>query len=104
MAMDAREHYKQESKKDVNTDEIIMSVDLQKFLMLPRLPGLKNAIYCKRLVAFNESFVPVGQKNGKGIGVLWHERTAGRPASAIASTFINILRSPRFRDMKHVIF
>ena len=65
MAIEAREHYKQESKKDVNTDEIIMSVDLQKVLMLPRLPGLKIAIFCKRLVAFNESFVPVGQKNGK---------------------------------------
>ena len=35
MAIEAREHYKQESKKDVNTDEIIMSVDL--------LPGLKKS-------------------------------------------------------------
>ena len=70
-------------------------------MMLPRLPGLKKAIFCKRLVMFNELFVPVGKKHGKGIG-LWHEGIAGRSAAKISSTFIDVLRPPRFRDFKTV--
>ena len=31
--------------------------------MLPRLPGLKQATFCKRLVLFNEAFTPVGRKS-----------------------------------------
>ena len=38
---------------------------------------------------FSGSFVPVGQKHGKGIGVLWHEGVAGRSAAEISSTFID---------------
>ena len=97
-AIAAREHYKEDARKDIDPNEIIMSVDLQKVMLLPRLPGLKKAIFCKRLVAFNESFVPVGQ------GVLWHEGIAGRSASEVASTFINIVHSSRLRDFKHVTF
>ena len=103
-AIAAREHYKEDARKDIDPNEIIMLVDLQKVMLLPRLPGLKKAIFCKRLVAFNESFVPVGHKHGKGIGVLWHEGIAGRSASEVASTFINIVRSSRLRDFKHVTF
>ena len=72
-----------------------MSVDLQKVMLLPRLPGLKKAISCKRLVAFNESFVPVRTKYGKALGVLWHEGIAGRSAAEVAGTFINVVRSSR---------
>ena len=39
------------------------------------------------LVASNESFVPVGRKQGKGIGVLWHKGIAGRLASEVASEY-----------------
>ena len=71
-------------------------------MLLPRLPGLKKAILCKRLVVFNESFVPIGNRNGMGIGILWHEGIAGRCASVIASSFIKILNLSRFRDYKHI--
>ena len=33
--------------------------------MLPRLPGLKIAIFCRRIILSNETFVPLG---GKGRG------------------------------------
>ena len=102
-AIATHEHYKEDARKDIDPNEI-RSVDLQKVMLLPRLPGLKKAIFCKRLVTFNESFVPVGHKHGKGIGVLWHKGIAGRSASEVASTFINIVRSSRLRDFKHVTF
>ena len=35
------------------------SVDLQKFLMMPRLPGVKTAVFTRRLVVFHETFVPL---------------------------------------------
>ena len=35
---------------------------MQKVIMLPRLAGLKQAIFCKRLISFNETFAPVGGK------------------------------------------
>ena len=92
--------YKEDAQKDIGEEEIIMSVDLQKVMMLPRLPGLKKAIFCQRLVMFNESFVPAGMKHGKGIGVLWHEGIAGRSAAEITSMFVDVLRSPRFRDSR----
>ena len=81
-----------------------MSVDLQKVMLCPRLPGLKKAFFCIRLVAFNESFVPVGTKHWKALGVLWHEGIAGRSAAEVAGTFINVVRSSRLRDYKHITF
>ena len=75
-AISARNNYKEDGNKEVGQDEMILSVDLQKVMLLPRLPRLKKAIFCRRLVVFNESFVPIGNRNGKGIGILWHEGIA----------------------------
>ena len=40
-------------------DTIVRSVDLQKVVMLPRLPGLKNVCFTRRLVGSNHTFAPV---------------------------------------------
>ena len=82
----------------------VMSVDLQKVIMLPKLPGLKCSISCKRLVFFNESFVPVGSKNGKGSGVMWHEALAVRYAKEIASKFINVMEYSKFKTVTKFTF
>jgi len=37
-----------------------MSVDMQKVIMLPRLPGVKTCVFTWRLVAFHETFAPRG--------------------------------------------
>ena len=63
------------------TDKITVSVEMQKVIMLPRLPGIKEAIFCKCLVVFNETFAPTGKKaNMKPVGILWHETIEGRSA------------------------
>ena len=101
-AISARNHYKEDGNKEVGQDEMLLSVDLQKVMLLPRLPGLKKAIFCKRLVVFSKSFVPTGTRNGKGIGILWHEGIVGWCASDIAISFIKVLNLSRFRDYKHI--
>ena len=73
--------------------------------MLPRLPGLKVVVFCKRIVVFNETFAPVGgSKHGKdkAAGVLWHEGIRGRLAEDVASTFVSFIR--KNRDTKDFIF
>ena len=85
---------------------MVMSVDMQKVIMLLCLPGLKQAIFCKWLVLFNEKFAPLGGKaKGKNIkptGALWHEGIKGRFAEDVASTFIFFLCQNR--DINNFVF
>ena len=73
---------------------------------MPRLAGLKQAIFCKWLILFNEIFAPVGGKaKGKSVkstGVLWHESIKERSAEDVASTFIFFLRQNR--DINNFVF
>jgi len=47
--------------------------------MLPRMDNFKAAIFTKRVIAFNESFVPIGPRSStKPLAVIWHEGVSGR--------------------------
>ena len=37
-----------------------VAVDMQIVIMLPRLPALKQTIFCKRFALSNETFTPIG--------------------------------------------
>ena len=57
--------------------------------MLPRLPGMKKAIFTRRIILFHETFAPLGgtkNNQNKPIGVIWHEGIAGRYDEDLAST------------------
>ena len=102
----SREMYQDNSKQEWPAECCVRSVDLQKVIMLPRMPGNKTAIFTKRIVAFHETFATVGKKaKGKGkentTSVVWHEGVAGRKAEEIASAFVSALEKDR--DRKHVI-
>ena len=99
MAVAGRKEYEKDKRRKWDAGELVVSVDLQKVIMLPRLPG-KTFIFCKRIVVFNETFAPVGggSKKRKPIGVLWHEATSGRTATEVASTFLQFIRY--HRDIK----
>ena len=64
----------------------------------------KQVIFTERLIAFNESFVPLGrnQKNLKSHAVLWHEAISGRNMEDITSIFYAFLLHNR--DAQHVTF
>ena len=56
-----RAEYKQDKEYMSVTPEgtTIFAVDLQKVVMLPRIEQFKSAIFCHRLVAFNETFASI---------------------------------------------
>ena len=94
-ATEARERYREEKNREWTDNEKVVSVDMQKVIMLPRLPGLKVVVFCKRIVVFNETFAPVGgSKNGKdkATGVLWHEGIRGRSTVDVVGTFPSFIR------------
>ena len=92
---EARSLYRKEKEREWAEHEVGMSVDMQKVIMLPRLPVLKQAIFCKRLVLFSETFSPVGgwkkSKLLKPTCLLWHEAIKGRSAEDVASAYVKIL-------------
>ena len=61
-AIEARSMYKAEKDREWEPNEVVILVDMQQVIMLSRLPELKQAIFCKRLVLFNETFAPIGGK------------------------------------------
>ncbi|ESO93896.1 hypothetical protein LOTGIDRAFT_153369 [Lottia gigantea] len=83
-AASARVHY-QTDASNADANILIRSVDLQKVIMLPLMPGNKTAIFTKRIIAFNETFAAVGKQSKKpshirerSLAVLWHEGIGGR--------------------------
>lgn len=79
---------------EMSNGTVVYSMDLQKVLMLPMMEQFKEVIFTKRIVVFNESFVPLGtqNKNLKPIACIWHEGCLGRRKediiSAVHSFFI----------------
>lgn len=53
------------------SDTSVRSVDLQKVIMLPRMPGVKTAVFTWRIVACHEIFASVGKKADKKNTSLW---------------------------------
>lgn len=105
-ANSARIHYQADSSQELPADSRVISADLQKVIMLPRMPGNKTSIFTKRIVAFHETFATVGMKQkGKNkensTSVIWHEGIAGRKAEEITSSFVTALE--KYRDKKHII-
>ena len=104
-ATEARERYREEKNRELEGNEKVVSVDMQRVIMLARFPVLKVVIFSKHIVVSNETFTPVsGSQNGKdkATGVLWHEGIRGRPAADVASTFVSFFR--KNWDKKDFIF
>ena len=93
-----------EDKERSLTDKsiIFLSADLQKVILLPRLPGYKVCLFTSRLITFNMTFAPLGKKGVhhefNPVGILWHEEIAGRKDENISSAFYKIIQHHQFRD------
>lgn len=101
-AKNAREKYRSDAA-DAGSDEksIIVSADLEKVIMLPRIDMFKQVIFCQRIIVFNESFVPVGKKQQiKPFACLWHECISGRKKEDLISTFHAFLIA--MRDFENI--
>ena len=94
-------------KFEETEDELFLSADMQKVILLPRLPGFKLCLFTKRAVVINESFAPIsakGRERGlRALGVLWHEAIMGRNDEDVASSFIKAMQSSRYRNFDNFI-
>lgn len=92
----ARTQYLKDVANEISIDEpnqITVSADLQKVIMLLRAEMFKEVIFIPRIIAFNESFVPVGKsRSTKPLAVIWHEGIAGRRKEDLISTFYSFLK------------
>ena len=93
----ARHEY---TKDKESSGESYYSTDMQKIIMLPRLPGIKTALFTKRLVTFHQTFAPLKTAR-KSIGFIWHEGISGRNCEDITSSYAKFL-CDELRDEKHV--
>ena len=70
----SRQDYKKDSELDWPSNISVRSVDMQKFIMLPRIPGVKTIAFTKQITAFHETFAAVGTKPKRpNISIAWHE-------------------------------
>lgn len=94
-----------QTQRKNNPETLIFAVDLEKVIMLPRMEEFKTAMFCPRLIVFNQSFVPVGDKHVHDMGLtfaaLWHEAISGRRKEDIISCFGVFFEQNR--DLKHII-
>lgn len=75
----------------------IISVDLQKVMLLPHMPRTKEAYFMSRLVTFHLTAAPLGNisRDIPTVAVCWNEAQRDRKASDIASAYIQILLQHR---------
>ena len=80
--------YHQDTERQHNDVEVVVSCDMQKVIMLPRLPGIMNSCFTSRLVQFHDTFALLGgkKKDGNLMGLLWDESVSGRNTDDVAST------------------
>lgn len=94
----ARKFYEADKIKSQNSKDLFVSVDLQKVIMLPRCEMFKSLIFTQRLVAYNESFVPLkSMAKEQPTAVIWHEAIRGRKKEDIISVFAKYIQSQRDR-------
>ena len=50
---------------NTNSDKTYFSIDMQKVLMLPHIPGIKIALFTGRIIMINQSIVPLDSTEHK---------------------------------------
>ncbi|KAL1378352.1 hypothetical protein pipiens_004014 [Culex pipiens pipiens] len=94
----------------VISGDLVVSVDLEKVIQLPRMDRFKEVMFAKRIVALNETFAPLrGGQNGPVQAILWNETTSGRKAPDIMicfkpSVFQKKKTRPYLADIKEIRF
>lgn len=105
----ARQAYKRDVEKqnnaNINADTAYFAADLEKVIMLPRIDEFKVVMFCPRVIVFNESFVPIGDKRNnttfQTFAAIWHEAISGRKMHDLTSCFKVFLHANR--DLKNIV-
>ena len=102
-AKESRISYQSDAEKSTSNsdpDTRYASVDMQKIILLPRMPGMKVCLFTRRLVVFHLTFAPLGKTAEKPTGIIWHEGISGRSAEDIASAYLTNITHEKNRDFK----
>lgn len=87
-AEQAQRKYNDDVKYNADDESICcVSADFQKVVMLPRIEMFNWVVFGPRIVAFNQSFVPLNDKHLKPLACLWHECISGRSKDDLVSAF-----------------
>ena len=88
---------------EVNTGMILTRTFLKRMKRFNHwMPGVKGAVFTKRIVTFNMTFAPLGgRKGGRPLGIIWHEETCGRNDEDITNTCVKFVKD--FKRDCHII-
>lgn len=99
-AAQARAEYKKDGA-EVKAG-VVVSADMQKVMMLPRIPGCKSVCFTQRVTTYHETFAPVGQYMATNVvpteSFIWHDAEFGRKAFDVAAVFTHALMKDRNYD------
>lgn len=104
MSTEARILYQKHCEESIsNAETAFYSADLQKVIMLPWMPAYKTVQFTRRIIVFNESFIPLQSTKGlnRPFAVLWNENVAGRKKENLVSAFHKFFLF--CRDKKHIV-
>ena len=57
---------KEEAARSRDGNKVILSVDMQKVILLPRMTQFKTNVFTRRLVVINQTFAPINKKKSHG--------------------------------------
>lgn len=99
--IDAAQEARQLYQEQCGEEDAIVSADLQKIIMLPRVDTFKKVLFVKRMTTYHESY-DIAQTNNrptksnlKPFAVIWHEGVTGRNKEDLISTFYAFLKHNR---------
>lgn len=67
---------------------------MQKVILLPRMPDIKETFFLSRLIVFNQTFASL-KKNDSHYLIIWHEDIAARNAEDVTSAFLSFFLKNR---------
>ncbi|XP_062564207.1 uncharacterized protein LOC134227031 [Armigeres subalbatus] len=92
LAKAARTEYREDGES-IKPGHVVLAVDLQKVIQLPRMEGLKTIVFSQRLIAFNETFAPVGKYTRAlpVVACVWNEAIRGRSSADLLGCFHRVV-------------
>lgn len=89
---EARIHYDRDKLIRDDPRNVIVSGDLMKVVMLPRMEMFKEVLFTRRICVFNETFAPIGGSQKLPVfAALWPESIAGRKKEDLISCYHSFL-------------
>ena len=92
-----RVHYQRDKEEDPEEGTTLyLATEMQTVIMLPSMPGVKSCVFVNRLVAYHETFAPLGEQRKKKhpkqvMSILWHEGISGRSAADVTSAILKAI-------------